>query len=110
MNKTSRKSIIHQLTKRFETTIIGSLARIENNFGYLWAHNSDKNLSQQEQKFEDLWELTRTSILNHGNKQMREAIDDLLQYLEQENDELKYKLTLVNQPNLDNKTNQERKG
>lgn len=106
-NKQSRKSIIHQLAKRFETTIIGSLARIENNFGYLWAHNSDNELTAQQKKFEDLWEFTRTSILNHGNKQMREAIDDVLTYLEQENDELKYKLTLINQPPLSN--NKERK-
>lgn len=100
MNKPSKKSIIHQLAKRFETTIIGSLARIEDNFGHLWKHNSDKELTAQEQKFEDLWEFTRTSILNHGNKQMREAIDEVLQYLEQEHDELKYKLTLINQ-NID---------
>lgn len=108
MNKSSRKSIIHQLAKRFETTIIGSLARIENNFGYLWNHNSDKELTEQQQKFEDLWEFTRTSILNHGNKQMREAIDDVLQYLEQENDELRYKLTLINTPTI-NQSNKERK-
>lgn len=105
----SRKSIINQLAKRFETTIIGSLVRIEDNFGYLWAHNSDQKLTAQQQKFEDLWEFTRTSILNHGNKQMREAIDDVLAYLEQTNDELKYKLTLINQPQLTENPNKERK-
>ena len=97
MNTPSRKSIIQQIIKRFETTIIGSLARIENNFGYLWGHDTNHSLNAQQQKFEELWEFTRTSILNHGNKQMREAIDEIIQYLEQENDELRYKITILNQ-------------
>lgn len=97
MNKSSRKSIIYQLAKRFETTIIGSLARIENNFGHLWGHNSDKEPTEEQLKFEELWEFTRTSILNHGNKQMRDALDELLEYLEKENDTLRYKLTFLNQ-------------
>lgn len=95
MNK-SRKSVIHQISKRFQTTIIGSLARFENHFGYLWGHNSDKPLTDLQKEFLDLWEFTRTSILNHGNNQMREAIDEIIEYLEQaEKDALKYKITLI---------------
>ena len=95
MNK-SRKSVIHQISKRFQTTIIGALARFENNFGYLWGHNSDKPLTERQKEFLDLWEFTRTSILNHGNNQMREAIDEIIEYLEQaEKNALKYKITLI---------------
>lgn len=102
----SRKSIIHQISKRFETTIIGSLARIEDSFGYLWGIDSDKELTTKQKEFEELWHLTRTAILNHGNKQMREAIDEIIRYLEQENDNLRHKLTLVNIDHM-NKNNRE---
>jgi O6-methylguanine-DNA--protein-cysteine methyltransferase len=96
MSRSSRRSIIQQLSKRFETTIIGSLARIEDNFGYLWGYNSDKDLTPKQKEFEELWEFTRTAILNHGNKQMREAIDEIIEYIHNENDTLRYKLTLFN--------------
>ena len=99
----SRKSIVHQISKRFQTTIIGSLARFEDHFGYLWGHNSDKPLTDRQKEFLDLWEYTRTSILNHGNNQMRDSIDEIIEYLDQEHDTLKYKLTFVNP--LNNKNN-----
>jgi hypothetical protein len=96
MSRSSKRSIIQQLSKRFETTIIGCLARIEDNFGYLWGYNSDKELTPKQKEFEELWEFTRTAILNHGNKQMREAIDEIIEYIHNENDSLRYKLTLFN--------------
>lgn len=106
MSSSSRKSIIHQISKRFETTIIGSLARIEDSFGHLWGIDSDRELTSKQKEFEELWNRTRTSILNHGNKQMREAIDEIIRYLEQENDALRYKLTLINIDHM-NKNNRE---
>ena len=100
----SKKSIVHQLSKRFQTTIIGSLARFEDQFGYLWGIDSDQ-LTDKQKEFLNLWEYTRTSILNHGNNQMRDAIDEVIDYLEQETDTLKYKLTFVN-PLMINKNKQ----
>lgn len=93
----NKKGIIQQISKRFETTIIGSLARFEDSFGYLWGHNSSKELTQQQQDFLDMWEAIRTSILNHGNNQMRLAIDDIIQHIEQENEQYKYRITLMNE-------------
>jgi hypothetical protein len=92
----SRKSVIQQLSKRFQTTIIGSLARFEDQFGYLWGLNSDKELTDRQKEFLDLWEYTRTSILNHGNNQMRDAIDEVVDYLEQETDIARHRLTFIN--------------
>lgn len=92
----SRKNIVQQLSKRFQTTIIGSLARFEDRFGYLWGLNSDKELTERQKEFLDLWEYARTSILNHGNNQMRDAIDEVIDHLEQETDTLRYKLTFIN--------------
>lgn len=83
--KNNKKGIINQINKRFQTTIIGSLARFEENFGYLWGQNSDKELTDKQKEFLDLWEFTRTAILNHGNHQMRNAVDDVIEYIEEEN-------------------------
>jgi len=93
-NKHNKKGIINQVTKRFQTTIIGSLARFEDTFGYLWGHNSDKELSAKEQEFLDMWDYVRTSILNHGNGQMREAIDEIIDHIEKENYLFKYHFTI----------------
>lgn len=93
----NRRGIVQQISKRFETTTIGILARFEDTFGYLWGHNSDKELSLQQQKFLDMWEILRTSILNHGNNQMRLAIDDIISHIEEENQHYKYRITLMNQ-------------
>lgn len=86
----NKKGIINQITKRFQTTIIGSLARFEDSFGYLWGHNSDKDLTAKQQEFLDMWDHVRTSILNHGNNQMREAIDEIIEHIEKENNLFKY--------------------
>jgi hypothetical protein len=101
--KKSTKSIIHQVSKRFQTSMIGSLARIEDNFGYLWGHNSDKPLTDKQKEFLDLWEYTRTSILNHGNNQMRDAIDEIMEYLEQNDPNAKYKITFIDPNYTDNR-------
>lgn len=94
-----KKGIINQINKRFQTTIIGSLARFEENFGHLWGHNSDKDLTEKQKQFLDVWEYVRTSILNHGNNQMREAIDDVIQHIEEQNNFYKYHFIVKNQNN-----------
>jgi len=70
------KQLIENMYKKFQTTMIGSLARFEKVFGYLW-----ENESKEADKFLDMWEYTRNSILNNGNKQARAAIEDLVAYL-----------------------------
>lgn len=94
--KNNKKNLIKQLNKRFQTTIIGALARMEDNFGYLWGHNSDKELSEKQEEFLNLWETTRTSILNHGNHQMRNAIDDVIDFLDAEQEYYRYHFMIKN--------------
>ena len=67
------------LTKRFQTTMIGSIYEFEKAFGYLWGHTKDENedLTSTEEKFLDLWEDTRNKILNNGNNQLRKAVSEL---------------------------------
>lgn len=66
------------LTKRFQTTMIGSLYEFEESFGYLWAKDKDeKELTASELRFRLMWEDTRNAILNNGNSQLRKCISDL---------------------------------
>ncbi len=90
MNNQNKKGIINQVNRRFQTCIIGSLARFEDTFGYLWGHGSNKELTDKQQEFADMWEFVRTSILNHGNNQMRQAIDEIIDHIEQENNLFRY--------------------
>lgn len=76
-----RKDEEEILKKRFSTAIIGAIAAFEDNFGYIWGIDKEpEELTENQQKFRDKWELTRNQVLNNGNHQMRkciQAIDDL---------------------------------
>jgi thiamine biosynthesis lipoprotein ApbE len=95
-NRHQKKGIINQVKKRFQTTIIGGLARFEESFGYLWGHNSDRDLTEKQKEFADMWEYVRTSILNHGNDQMRQAIDEIIDHVEKENSLYRYNFIIKN--------------
>lgn len=70
------KELIDNIYKKFQTTMIGAIARFEDTFGYLWENNS-----KEADNFADMWEYTRNSILNNGNKQARAAIEDITNFL-----------------------------
>ena len=65
------------LTKRFQTTMIGSLYVFEQYFGYLWGLNSDKELTPLQKQLETRWEDARNEILNNGNSQLRKCLSDM---------------------------------
>jgi hypothetical protein len=74
------EELMYEIEKRIKTTMIGSLAKFEETFGYLWEENGpDQNM------YEDMWEETRNNILNHGNHQIRSAMKDLANYLHDKN-------------------------
>lgn len=74
--------LMAQIEKRIQTTMIGALSKMENNFGYLWGHFKDETeeLTEAEEKFADLWDFTRNQILNQGNTQIRNLKNDFLKY------------------------------
>lgn len=76
----NEQDIIYNIEKRFKTTMIGAIARFEESFGYLWENDSDK-----QQYYDDLWDYTRNSVLNHGNHQIRLAIEELRNFLHRDN-------------------------
>ena len=79
-NYHSRKEILDKIEKRFKTIMIGGLARFEQEFGYLW-NNDEAPTTKQEAYFRDKWEDLRNDLLDHGNNQIRNGIQDLHNYL-----------------------------
>ena len=96
-----KHNIIHGLKKRFQTSMIGSLARIEDYFGFMWGLDKDQ-LSPAEQHNQQLWEELRTEILNHCNYQMRSALDEIEEFLTKQENYYEYKF-IINKNNKENK-------
>jgi hypothetical protein len=70
---------IHALiTKRFQTTMIGSLHQFEKYFGHLWGIDLDEDeLTNHQMDLRDRWENARNQILNNGNNQLRQMLNDI---------------------------------
>ena len=75
----SQEDVEQLIRKRIQTTMIGALARFEENFGHLWGHFKDPSepLTPEEEKYADTWDYTRNQILNQGNSQIRNLSKDL---------------------------------
>lgn len=97
-NYSSRRQIIEQIETRFRTIMIGALARFEKEFGGLWNNNHDPS-NDQELYFRDKWEDLRSDILDHGNNQMRQGLEELTEYL---NTVEKYRLQVFYNHNKEN--------
>lgn len=66
------------ITKRFQTTMIGSLHQFEKYFGYLWGIDLDEDeLTDHQLDLRDRWEVARNQILNNGNNQLRQMLHDI---------------------------------
>lgn len=80
-NESSKKRLLNNLKKKFDTTIIGSLAVFEEEFGDLWGHGLPYNQLDEDQLYwRDIWQATRTRILDEGNSNLRAAQSELAQY------------------------------
>jgi len=89
------------LTKRFQTTMIGALYQFEKNFGHLWGIDLEEDeLSNRQLDMRDSWEDTRNSILNNGNNQLRQIINELSKLIG--SPKYHYKLFKHNPNNEDN--------
>lgn len=64
-----------ELKKRIKTTMIGSIAIIEEYFSFLWEQDS-KNSDQ----FREIFQEVRSKILDRGNNQLRSVDSDLSKY------------------------------
>ncbi len=77
------KSRLFKITStKIRTSFIGALSAFEQNFGELWGHRlPDSELTEEQLRWKEIWEMCRTSILNNGNHQIRAVENEMSQYL-----------------------------
>lgn len=63
------------LKKKIQTTMIGALSSIEENFGFLWDGDTEQHKAMKE-----LYNQVRSEILDKGNNQARNIDAELSQY------------------------------
>lgn len=76
--ESSKEKLKKLIVKAHKTTMIGALAKFEDYFGHLWGHDSNRRLTEEQKKFREIWSLVRTEILNNGNNQLRDVVDEEL--------------------------------
>jgi hypothetical protein len=80
-NLHSQKRFIDNITKKFNTTMIGAIAEIEKCFGELWGYGKEEDqLNKNKREWRKRFTLLRTAILNNGNNQLRAAINEVGEY------------------------------
>jgi transcription termination factor Rho len=75
----SKERLSKILKKKIQTTMIGALSTVEENFGFLWS-SEDGNLTKDQQVIKDLYQKVRSEILDKGNNQARNIDAELAQY------------------------------
>ena len=93
MSNKNKREILKSAETRFKTIMIGSIARVEDYFGYLWAHNKGEPTERQEE-FRVLWDELRNEILNHGNFHIRKGLDEIEEWIDRNNDRYEYKFIM----------------
>lgn len=74
----SKQRLSKILKKKIQTTMIGALSSIEENFGFLW--NDDSVSEKDKIIMKDLYNRVRSEILDKGNNQARNIDAELSQY------------------------------
>ena len=72
----SKESLSRNLKKKIETTMIGALSSIEENFKFLW-EDCD---SAKSQEMYNIYQSIRSEILDKGNRQIRNVDSELANY------------------------------
>ena len=77
----SKRRLSNIVKKKFNTTIIGSLAAFEDQFGDLWGHGLPvSDLDEDQRYWRDIWMDTRAKVLDNGNSNLRAAESEISQY------------------------------
>lgn len=79
MNKRENQ-IIKDIEKKCTTIMIGSLVRFEKTFKHLW-----ENEDEQGDHYYDLWQSVRNDILNFGNHQLRDTVENMYKFFIENN-------------------------
>lgn len=78
----AQNKLINETGIQFMTVLIGSLARIEKRLGHLWGHElgPDAELTEEQAKYDDLYEELRKDILDHGHRVIRKMAHNVERY------------------------------
>lgn len=77
----SKRRLLNNIKKKFDTTIIGSLAAFEEKFGELWGHGLPiAELDEDQIYWREVWADTRSRILDNGNANLRASQNEIAQY------------------------------
>jgi len=67
----SKRRLSKIVETKLKTSFIGALSNFEQEFGFLWGHEQEGDLTKEQEFMKEIWERTRTSVLNNGNNQIR---------------------------------------
>lgn len=76
----SKTNLEKSTVKKMQTIMIGALACMEQNLGFLWGHNEDRVSTKEELELKDLFNKIRNEILDKGNGQIRNFKQELELY------------------------------
>ena len=77
----SRDKLFKASKKKIQTTMIGSLSTIEEQFGFLWGFDiSESERTAEQKKIHEIYEDTRAKILDRGNTQIRNLETEFINY------------------------------
>ena len=76
----SKERLSKIIKKKIETTMIGALSCIEENFGFLWNHQDGEPASEEQLYMKEIYQKIRSEILDKGNNQARNVDAELSQY------------------------------
>lgn len=79
MNRKSeigKEKLKKYVTTNIRTTMIAALAAFEEKYSELWGNGVD-NLTEEQQREYEIWQETRSKILDIGNNNIRHALNEL---------------------------------
>ena len=77
----SRDKLFKASKKKIQTTMIGSLSTIEEQFGFLWGCDiPEPDRTAEQKKIHEIYEDTRAKILDRGNTQIRNLETEFINY------------------------------
>jgi hypothetical protein len=76
----SKDKLAKVLKKKIQTTMIGALSTVEENFGFLWTNENGDPLTKDQEIMKNIYNKIRSEILDRGNNQARNIDAELSQY------------------------------
>ncbi len=67
----ARELLDKEMEKKFKTVMIGAISSIENNLGFLFGYNENRELTPEEEELKEIFVKIRSEILDRGNGQIR---------------------------------------